>query len=168
MPFSPPPASAGRRTGRGWMKNGERASCEKPSLEVRGATQGRAWASGGKTKRKMGNFHVLLTSRPDGRQQFQDAAGQTGISSWPGWFFNLSWREDHSQDDGAAQESPRAMRPGPDQDHSQESRGSLDKRWLYTLLPTRLAACGVTDPTPHLGQCGSSVPRVLGPSDSPS
>lgn len=30
------------------------------------------------TKRKMGNFHVLLTSRPDGRQQFQDAAGQTG------------------------------------------------------------------------------------------
>lgn len=35
-------------------------------------------------------------------------------------------------------------------------------------MPARLAACGVTDPTPRLGQCGSSVPRVLGSSDSPS
>lgn len=39
------------------MKKGERASCEKPSLEVRGATQGRAWASGGKTdKEENGGF----------------------------------------------------------------------------------------------------------------
>lgn len=64
---------------RGWINKNERASCEKPSLEVREATQGRAGLlEERQIKRKMGNFHVLLTSRPAGRQQFQDAAGQTG------------------------------------------------------------------------------------------
>lgn len=151
------------------MKKDQRAYCEKPSLEVRGATQGRAWTSGGKTdKEENGEFPRPADLTPRWPSAVPGCCW-TDRNSPPGQggFYTLSWREDHSQDDGAAQESPRALRAGRGRDHSQASRGSLDEGRLYTPLPARLTACGVTDPTPCLGQCGSSAPRVRGPSDSP-
>lgn len=42
----------------------------------------------------MGNFHIPLTSRPDGRQQLQDdcRAGRNSPSQCG--FYNFSWREE--------------------------------------------------------------------------
>lgn len=93
--LSPTPASAGRRTGRqavGRWKRDESPPVRKPSLEIRGATQRRAWRRD--RRREIGNFHNLLTSRPDGRQQFQDDCWVDRNSPPGQGFYNLSWREE--------------------------------------------------------------------------
>lgn len=109
----------------------------------------------------MGNFHVLLTSCPDGRQQFQDDC-RADRNSPPGQhgLYDLSWREGSFPGWQGCTGTSRPARPTP------PLASALDGGLRYH--PPLKLTCSGSQPPPFawVSVGGSSAPRGLEPSDS--